>query len=174
MLGDGKGCTLPSSLIECEWSRSAASSSSVFFSLRTSHGPLTRRQQLFFLRQLWKFGMSPNILKTFYICTVERILTSHLTAWYEKRYKALQRVVWMAQHSMTSTPGCVRKAQRIIRVSSHLNHWGALATTIRQTISQQYLLAGHQSVELITLRQTEPTLPSLHCTLSFRFTLNSD
>ncbi len=37
-------------------------------------------QRLFFLRRLRKFGMSPSILRTFYTCTVESILTSCITA----------------------------------------------------------------------------------------------
>ncbi len=32
-------------------------------------------QRLFFLRRLWKFVMSPSILRSFYTCTVESILT---------------------------------------------------------------------------------------------------
>ncbi len=39
-------------------------------------------QHLFFLRWLRKFGMSPSILRTFYTCTVESILTSCITAWF--------------------------------------------------------------------------------------------
>ncbi len=39
-------------------------------------------QRLFFLRRLRKFGMSPSILRSFYTCTVESILTSCITAWF--------------------------------------------------------------------------------------------
>ncbi len=39
-------------------------------------------QRLFFLRRLRKFGMSPSILRSFYTCTVESILTGWITAWF--------------------------------------------------------------------------------------------
>ncbi len=39
-------------------------------------------QRLFFLRWLRKFGTSPRILRSFYTCTVESILTGCITAWF--------------------------------------------------------------------------------------------
>ncbi len=52
-------------------------------------------QRLFFLRRLRKFGMSPSILRSFYTCTVESILTGCITAWFGNstagNRKALQR-----------------------------------------------------------------------------------
>jgi gmma-aminobutyric acid receptor subunit gamma len=46
--------------------------------------------------------MGPQILKKFYSCTIESILTSCITAWYgncsASDRKALQRVVRMAQY----------------------------------------------------------------------------
>jgi hypothetical protein len=39
------------------------------------------RQQLFPLRRLKSFGMGPQILKTFYTCTIESILTGCITTW---------------------------------------------------------------------------------------------
>jgi hypothetical protein len=55
------------------------------------------RQNLFPLRKLKRFGMGPQILKRFYSCTIENILTSYITAWYANcsasDRKALQRVV---------------------------------------------------------------------------------
>ncbi len=39
-------------------------------------------QRLFFLRRLRKFGMSPSIVRSFYSCTVESILTCSITAWF--------------------------------------------------------------------------------------------
>ncbi len=59
-------------------------------------------QRLFFLRRLRKFGMSPSILRSFYTCTVESILTGCITAWFGNstagNRKALQRVVLTARH----------------------------------------------------------------------------
>ncbi len=78
-------------------------------------------QRLFFLRRLRKFGMSPSILRSFYTCTVESILTGCITAWFGNstagNRSALQRVVRTARHRR-----CTRKARRIIKDSSHPSH----------------------------------------------------
>jgi hypothetical protein len=55
------------------------------------------RQNLFPLRRLKRFGMGPQILKRFYSCTIQSILTGCITAWFgncsASDRKALQRVV---------------------------------------------------------------------------------
>ncbi len=92
-------------------------------------------QRLFFLRRLRKFGMSPSILRSFYTCTVESILTGCITAWFGNstagNRKALQRVVRTARHIVGGElPSlqdiyprrCIRKARRIIKDSSHPSH----------------------------------------------------
>ncbi len=65
-------------------------------------------QRLFFLRRLRKFGTSPRILRSFYTCTVESILTGCITAWFGNstagNRRALQRVV------RTAPPHCWRWA----------------------------------------------------------------
>jgi hypothetical protein len=59
-------------------------------------------QILFPLRRLKRFGTGPQILKSFYSCTIESILRGCITAWYGKCLasdrKALQRVVRTAQY----------------------------------------------------------------------------
>ena len=40
------------------------------------------RQNLFRLSRLKRIGMGPQILKRFYSCTIESILTGCVTAWY--------------------------------------------------------------------------------------------
>ena len=40
------------------------------------------QQNIFLLRRLKRFGMGPQILKRFYSCTIESILTGCITAWY--------------------------------------------------------------------------------------------
>ena len=49
-----------------------------------------------------KCSMGPQILKRFYSCTIESILTGCITFWYSNslasNYKALQRVVRTAQY----------------------------------------------------------------------------
>ncbi len=92
-------------------------------------------QRLFFLRWLRKFGMSPSILRSFYTCTVESILTGCITTWFGNstagNRKALQRVVRTARHIVGGelpflqdiyTRRCIRKARRIINDSSHPSH----------------------------------------------------
>ena len=60
-------------------------------------------QNLFPFRTLKIFGMGPQILKRFYSCTVESILTGCITALYgncsASDRKALQRVVRTAQYN---------------------------------------------------------------------------
>ncbi len=80
-------------------------------------------QRLFFLRRLRKFGTSPRILRSFYTCTVESILTGCITAWFGNstagNRRALQRVVRTARHIVGGelpslqdiyTRRCTRKA----------------------------------------------------------------
>ncbi len=85
----------------------------------------------------WDQGpwLSPSILRSFYTCTVESILTSCITAWFGNstagNRKALQRVVRTAHHIVGGelpslqdiyTRRCIRKARRIINDSSHPFH----------------------------------------------------
>ncbi len=90
-------------------------------------------QRLFFLRRLRKFGMSPSILRSFYTCTVESILTGCITGWFGNstagNRKALQSVVWTGCHIVGGelpslqdiyTRRCIRKAQKIIKDSHRL------------------------------------------------------
>ena len=93
------------------------------------------RQSLFPLRRLKIFGMGPQILKKFYSCTIESILTGCITAWYgnclASDRKALQRVVRTAQYITGAklpaiqdlyTRRCQRKALKIVKDSSHPSH----------------------------------------------------
>ncbi len=90
-------------------------------------------QRLFFLRRLRKFGMSPTILRSFYTCTVESILTGCITSWFGNstagNRKALQSVVWTSCHIVGGelpslqdiyTRRCIRKPQKIIKDSHRL------------------------------------------------------
>ena len=60
------------------------------------------RQHLIPLRRLKRFGMGPQILTKIYSCTIERILTGCITAWYgncsASDCKALQSVMHTAQY----------------------------------------------------------------------------
>ena len=87
------------------------------------------RQNLFPVRSLKRFDMGPQILKSFYNCNIESILTSCITAWYgnclASNRKALQRVVRTAQYipgaklpatQALYTRRCQRKALIIVRL----------------------------------------------------------
>ncbi len=80
-------------------------------------------QRLFFLRRLRKFGMSPSILRSFYTCTVESILTGCITAWFGNstagNRKALQRVVRTARHIVTFTFTFMHLADAFIQSDLH-------------------------------------------------------
>uniref|UniRef100_A0A673ZIN4 Alkylated DNA repair protein AlkB homologue 8 N-terminal domain-containing protein n=1 Tax=Salmo trutta TaxID=8032 RepID=A0A673ZIN4_SALTR len=93
------------------------------------------RQNLFPLRRLKRYGMGPQILKRFYSCTIESILTGCITAWNgncsASDRKALQRVVRMAQYITGAklpaiqdlyTMWCQRKTLKIVKDSSHPSH----------------------------------------------------
>jgi hypothetical protein len=60
------------------------------------------RKHLFPLWRLNRFGLGPQILKKFYSCTIESILTGCITVWYENcsasDCKAIERVVRTAQY----------------------------------------------------------------------------
>ncbi|CDQ77127.1 unnamed protein product [Oncorhynchus mykiss] len=86
------------------------------------------RQSLFPLRKLKRFGMGPEILKRFYSCNIESILTGCITSWYgncsASECKALQRVVRPAQYITGAklltiqdlyTRRCQRKALKIVK-----------------------------------------------------------
>ena len=93
------------------------------------------RQNLFPLKRLKRCGMGPQILKRFYSCTIEIILTGCITAWYgncsASDHKALQRVVRTAQYITGAklptiqdlfTRRCQRKALKLVKDSSHPIH----------------------------------------------------
>ena len=93
------------------------------------------RQRLFPLRRRKRFGMVPEILKRFYSCNIESVLTSCITAWYgncsASDRKVLQRVVRTAQYITGAklpviqdlyTRRCQRKALEIVKDPSHPSH----------------------------------------------------
>jgi hypothetical protein len=79
--------------------------------------------------------MGPEILKRFYSCNIESILTGSITAWHgnclASGCKALQRVLRTAQYITGAklpaiqdlyTRRCQRKAQKIVKDPSHPSH----------------------------------------------------
>ena len=78
--------------------------------------------------------MVPQILKRFYSCTIESILTGSITAWYgncsASDRKALQRVVRTAQYitgaklpaNQDLYPRQKKALKKIVKDSSHSSH----------------------------------------------------
>ncbi len=92
----------------------------------------TARQRLYHLRQLRKFRVSPEILKTFYTGAIEGVLTQCISVWYgnasNQDCKALQRVVRLAERiSGSALPSlqdiylkrCKSRAAKINKDSNH-------------------------------------------------------
>ncbi len=90
------------------------------------------KQRLYHLRQLRKFTVSPEILKTFYSGAIEIVLTQSISLWYgnisNQDCKALQRVVRLAERiSGSALPSlqdiylkrCKSRAAKIIKDSNH-------------------------------------------------------
>ncbi|KAK1804001.1 hypothetical protein P4O66_003762 [Electrophorus voltai] len=93
------------------------------------------RQCLYHLRCLRDFRLPSKVLRNFYTCTIESILTGNITVWFGNSTKqdrqALQRVVRSAEHiTHTELPDlqsiyykwCQTKARRIVKDSTHLNN----------------------------------------------------
>uniref|UniRef100_A0A669DS43 Alkylated DNA repair protein AlkB homologue 8 N-terminal domain-containing protein n=1 Tax=Oreochromis niloticus TaxID=8128 RepID=A0A669DS43_ORENI len=127
------------------------------------------QQRLFFLRRLKRFGMSPRILRTFYRCAIESILTGCITTWYGNstayNRKALQRVVRCSERIIGGElpslqdiyrKRCLRKAGRIIKDSSHPSHKlfrllpsGRRFCSIRSRTSRLRDSFFHQAIRLL-------------------------
>ena len=103
-------------------------------------------KRLFFLRKLAKLHLSPPVLLSFYRCAIESILCTGISIWHSsctaKERNSVQRVVNISQRIIKdSLPSiksvyrkrCLRRAQNIIRDSSHPNH--GLFTRLRSTRS---------------------------------------
>ena len=90
------------------------------------------RQRLYHLRRLKKFRASKPVLRSFYTCTIESMLTGNITAWYGNTTiqdrKALQRVVHSAERTIGGklpnladiyTKRCKGKTSSILKDPSH-------------------------------------------------------
>ncbi|KAK1806314.1 hypothetical protein P4O66_000031 [Electrophorus voltai] len=93
------------------------------------------RQRLYHLRRLRDFRLPSKVLRNFYICTIESILTRNITVWFGNSTKqdrqALQRVVRSAERiTHTELPDlqtiyykrCQTKARKIVKDPTHPNN----------------------------------------------------
>ncbi|KAK1784623.1 hypothetical protein P4O66_003310 [Electrophorus voltai] len=93
------------------------------------------RQRLYHLRRLRYFRLPSKVLRNFYTCTIESILTGNITVWFGNSTKqdrqALQRVVHSAECiTHTELPDlqtiyykwCQTKARRIVKDPTHPNN----------------------------------------------------
>ncbi|KAK1799509.1 hypothetical protein P4O66_000393 [Electrophorus voltai] len=93
------------------------------------------RQRLYHLRRLRDFRLPSKVLRNFYTCTIESILTRNITVWFGNSTKqdrqALQRVVRSAERiTHTELPDlqtiyykrCQTKARTIVKDPTHHNN----------------------------------------------------
>ncbi|KAK1802735.1 hypothetical protein P4O66_021277, partial [Electrophorus voltai] len=105
------------------------------WSRHTSSLAKKARQRLYHLRHLRDFRLPSKVLRNFYTCTIESILTGNITVWFGNSTKqdrqALQRVVRSAERiTHTELPDlqttyykrCQTKARKIVKDPTHPNN----------------------------------------------------
>ncbi|KAK1789943.1 hypothetical protein P4O66_002213 [Electrophorus voltai] len=110
-------------------------SQDLFWSRHTNSLAKKARQRLYHLRRLRDFRLPSKVLRNFYTCTIESILTGNITVWFGNSTKqdrqALQRVVRSAERNThTELPDlqtiyykrCQTKARRIVKDPTHPNN----------------------------------------------------
>ncbi|KAK1792060.1 hypothetical protein P4O66_001840 [Electrophorus voltai] len=114
------------------------------------------RQRLYHLRRLRDFRLPSKVLRNFYTCTIESILTGNITVWFGNSTKqdrqAFQRVVRSAERiTHTELPDlqtiyykrCQTKARRIVKDPTHPNN--RLFSLLRTKIFATYAADGVSS-----------------------------
>ncbi|KAK1796897.1 hypothetical protein P4O66_000977 [Electrophorus voltai] len=105
------------------------------WSRHTSSLAKKARQRLYHLRRLRDFRLPSKVLRNFYTCTIESILTGNITVWFGNSTKqdrqALQRVVRSAERITHSElpdlqtiyyKRCQTKARKIVKDPTHPNN----------------------------------------------------
>ncbi|KAK1802576.1 hypothetical protein P4O66_004229 [Electrophorus voltai] len=105
------------------------------WSRHTSSLAKKARQRLYHLRRLRDFRLPSKVLRNFYTCTIESILTGNITVWFGNSTKqdrqALQRVVRSAERiTHTELPDlqtiyykrCQTKARKIVKDPTYPNN----------------------------------------------------
>ncbi len=98
------------------------------------------QQRLYFLRQLRKFNLPQEQLKTFYSAIIESVLCTSITVWFSSATKS----------ELRRLRGVVRTAEWII------------GTTL-PTLQELYLSRVNKSAVKITLDPSHPAHSSLNC-----------
>ncbi|KAF7686206.1 hypothetical protein HF521_015568, partial [Silurus meridionalis] len=93
------------------------------------------QQHLYHLRRLRDFKLTSQLLKTFYTCTIESVLTGSITSWFGNSTmqdrRAHQRVVRSAERTInTEFPNlqdiystqCITRARKIVKDLGHPNN----------------------------------------------------
>ncbi|KAK1791099.1 hypothetical protein P4O66_002138 [Electrophorus voltai] len=119
------------------------------------------------LRRLRDFRLPSEVLRNFYTCTIESILTGNITVWFGNSIKqdrqALQRVVRSAERiTHTELPDlqtiyykqCQTKARRIVKDPTHLYNRlfallrsGKCFCSLKTNIEEELLPTGHSGPE---------------------------
>ncbi|KAI5620514.1 gastrula zinc finger protein XlCGF28.1-like [Silurus asotus] len=139
------------------------------------------RQRLYHLRRLRDFKLPSQVLKTFYTCTIESVLTGSITSWFGNSTmqdrRALQRVVRSAERTIhTELPDlqdiystrCRTRARKIVKDLSHPNN--GLFSLLRsgkrfRSLFLYSLFLYHTIPHKDTLHHTSLHTDTLHHTL---------
>ncbi|KAK1786538.1 hypothetical protein P4O66_002988 [Electrophorus voltai] len=128
------------------------------------------RQRLYHLRRLRDFRLPSKVLRNFYTCTIESILTGNITVWFGNSTKqdrqALQRVVRSAERiTHTELPDlqtiyykwCQTKARRIVKDPTHPNNrvFSPLRMCFRGTLAPGLCAPGITEGAVCRLREGE-------------------
>ncbi|KAK1793838.1 hypothetical protein P4O66_001565 [Electrophorus voltai] len=129
------------------------------------------RQRLYHLRRLRDFRLPSKVLRNFYTCTIESILTGNITVRFGNSTKqdrqALQRVVRSAERiTHTELPDlqtiyykrCQTKARRIVKDPTHPNN--RLFSLLRRDLRPDITVNTHPETSDITVN-THPETPDI-------------
>ncbi|KAK1800324.1 hypothetical protein P4O66_005468 [Electrophorus voltai] len=144
------------------------------WSRHTSSLAKKARQRLYHLRRLRDFRLPSKVLRNFYTCTIESILTGNITVWFGNSTKqdrqALQRVVRSAEritHSelpdlqTTYYKRCQTKARKIVKDPTHPNN--RLFSLLRGRFHMRGVAGFHcgwNSRGILTPPPTSPSSPT--------------
>ncbi|KAK1802892.1 hypothetical protein P4O66_021198, partial [Electrophorus voltai] len=119
-------------IVDCSKKQEQQYQPDLSWSCHTNSLAKKARQRLYHLRRLRDFRLPPKVLRNFYTCTIESILTGNITVWFGNSTKqdkqALQRVVHSAEcvtHKELPDLQTIyykTKTRRIVKDPTHSNN----------------------------------------------------
>ncbi|KAI5609680.1 gastrula zinc finger protein XlCGF28.1-like [Silurus asotus] len=114
------------------------------------------RQRLYHLRRLRDFKLPSQVLKTFYTCTIESVLTGSITSWFGNSTmqdrRALQRVVRSAERTIHTELPDLQDIYSMCTFIEHLNIFSSATSSstsclsLNGTVSNPYNISGLTTV----------------------------